>query len=222
MAWSIRVLKSSAVIPSSTAFMASSSSVLPLATDMLRGKLEVAFGAGEVEHDEVRVVCCGGGGGGQVGADEVHRAGLELHDHGGGGLRSGLDLGIGDLGQTGVVPDGTRLGGAAAARQVGDALGGGVGTAGGGEAYDVGVVVGAHHVHLGHTVGGHGLARDGHVDGAALEGGDEGIPGGGNHLQLPAVGVTDALGDHHIIAVGIGPRHVGDAAGGVDAAGAGL
>ena len=114
------------------------------------------------------------------------------------------------MGQTGVVPDGARLGGAAAARQVGDALGGGVGAAGGGEADDVGVVVGARHVHLGHTVGGHGLARDGHVDGAALEGGDEGIPGGGNHLQLPAVGVTDALGDHHIIAVGIGPRHVGD------------
>ena len=106
---------------------------------------------GEVEHDEVRVVCRGGGGGGQVGADEVHRAGLELHDHGGGAVSAGgLIWASGIWGRQvsyQMVPDwAVQRPPARSAMPWG-----GVGAAGGGEADDVGVVVGARHVHLGHS-----------------------------------------------------------------------
>lgn len=82
----------------------------------------------------------------------------------------GLDLGIGDLGRVvsyQMVPDwavqrpppGRRCPGRRRS------------ATGGGEADDVGVVVGARHV-LGHTIRRSWTARD-DVDGAALEGGDE-------------------------------------------------
>src|SRR5699024_9794038 len=94
---------------------------------------------------------------------------------------------------------GTREGGCA-----------GVGGVGGGDAHGGGVVVGARHIHLRHTLRRHGLAGDGHVDGAALEAGGEAAPLQGHDLQLPAVLVADPLGDHHVIAVGVGAGVVGD------------
>ncbi len=45
--------------------------------------------------------------------------------------------------------------------------------------------------------------------------GSQGVPGAGDDLQLPAVGVADLLGDHHVIAVGIGAGDVGDGHGAV-------
>src|SRR5699024_105141 len=116
-------------------------------------------GAGEVQDDQVVILGGGAHGGGHVGADEVHGAGLQLHDHVGRGLGGSLDISALDLGQAGVIPDGAGLGGALAGQLL-DGGGAGVGGVLGGDADDGGVEVGARHVHRGHAVGGHGLAGD--------------------------------------------------------------
>ena len=79
-----------------------------------------------------------------------------------------------------------------------------------GDANDGGVEVGARHVHLGHTVGGHGLAGDDHIHRAGVEGGGEALPLDGHDLQLPAILLGDLFGDGHVVAVGVGARVVGD------------
>ena len=43
----------------------------------------------------------------------------------------------------------------------------------------------------------------------------EGIPRGGDDLKLPAVGLADLLGDHDVVAVGVGTGDVGDGNGAV-------
>ena len=71
--------------------MASFSSVLPLINgdadvDLAFIDLEVVLAVGEVQNGQVRVGGAGTHGGGHIGADEVHGAGLNSHDHGGSAL----------------------------------------------------------------------------------------------------------------------------------------
>ena len=171
--------------------------------------LEVVLTVGEVQDGQVRVGGTGTHGGGHVGADEVHGAGLNSHDHGGSALGLCHDLSALDLRQTVSVPDGALLS-SAGAGQLADALGLGLLAVFLGYTHDGGVEVGACHVDLLHTTGGHGLAGDDGVDGAGVQGGDQAGPLDGLDFQLPAVGVADTLGDHHVIAVGIGAGVVHD------------
>ncbi len=48
----------------------------------LGSELEIAVSTGEIQNDEIVVLCGSAHGGGHVGADEVNRTGLQLHDHG--------------------------------------------------------------------------------------------------------------------------------------------
>lgn len=77
---------------------------------------EVVVGAGEVQELHVGIGDHGALGGGHIRADEVHGAGLQSHQHSRGALGGGLDLGVLDLGQHGVIPDSGDLRGAGAAR----------------------------------------------------------------------------------------------------------
>ena len=86
---------------------------------------EIITGTGEVQNDQALIGGAGAHSGGHVGADKVHGAADHGHDHGGGAFGLGHHLGAGDLGQTGVIPDGAGLR-SAGAGQVGDAGGSGL------------------------------------------------------------------------------------------------
>ncbi len=86
----------------------------------LGSKLEIAVSAGEVQNDEVVVLRGSAHGGGHIGADEVDRTGLQLHDHGRSRLSGSQKLCAFDLRQAGVIPDRAGLRGALAAREVGN------------------------------------------------------------------------------------------------------
>ena len=182
---------------------------------LLLGELEVAVGAGEVKDDHVGVGGHGALGGGHIGADEVGHAGLQRHEHGGGGLGGGHDVRALDLGQAGVIPDGGDLRGAGAAGEIGQALGIGVGAVGLGQADDGGVEVGAREVDLLGALGGHGLTCDDRIKIAGLHTGDERVPVGLSELELPAVGLADLLGDHDIVAVCVGAGDIRDGDGAI-------
>ena len=178
--------------------------------DLALVNLKVVVGVCEVQNLHVGIGGHGTHSGGHIGADEVHGVGLQGHQHGGGGLRGSLDLGALDLRQAGVIPDGGDLRGAGAAGKVADAGGVGIGAVRLGHTDDGGVVVGAGEIHLLAALGSHGLAGNDGVKGTGLHAGNQRVPVGLNHFQLPAVGLADLLGDHHVVAVGIGAGHVGD------------
>ena len=179
------------------------------------GELEVAVRAGEVKDDHVGVGLNGALGGRHIGADEVDHAGLQRHQHGGSALGCGLNLGIGDLREALVVPDGGFLRGADAAGKVGDGGGGSIVAAFKRYADHGGVEVRTCEVDLLGALGRHGLAGDDGVIDAGLHAGDEGIPVRLDDLKLPAVGLADLLGDHDVVAVGISAGNVADGNGAV-------
>ena len=180
-----------------------------LGADLL-GELEVTVGAGEVQDLHVGISSHGALCGGHIGADEVHHAGLQSHQHGGSVCSGGLNGCALDLGQALVVPDGSELSGAGAAGQISNGGGVGIGAVVLGDADDGGVEIGACEIHLLGTSGGHGLAGDNGIKLAGLDTGNQGIPVGLDDFQLPAVGLSDGLADHNVVAVGVGTGGIGD------------
>ena len=140
---------------------------------LLGSKLEVTVGAGEVQDHQIVVLGNGGQSGRHIGADIVHSASLELHDHSGRAVGGSQQVGVFNLGQAGIIPDGAGLRGAGAAGQIGNRGGVGIGAVLGGQHHDGGVVVRAGHVNFLHPLGGHGLTGNVGVHGAGLHGGAE-------------------------------------------------
>src|SRR5699024_3255036 len=144
--------------------------------DLLLADLEVALAAAKVQQLEVGVGHQRRLGGGPVGDDDVAGAAVQGHQHGGGGLLGGQDVGVFDLGQADVIPDGAQLAGAGGAGQVGHAGGRSVGAVLLHQGDDGGVVVGVRKVHLLGPLTGDGLAGDDAVHVAAHDGGHQAVP----------------------------------------------
>ena len=132
----------------------------------------------------------------------IHRAALHGHDHGGEGLHGHGLVHAGDLVDHGVV-EGVELAGDAGAAQILQAGGGGVGA----------VLLDNHHLLVG-AVGSAeiegGLARlggahagDDGVKRTAHHAHGQAVPFGFDNHKLLAQSLGDALGDLHVVAVGI-------------------
>src|SRR5699024_272110 len=171
--------------------------------DLLIADGKVALAAAEVQQLEVGVGHQRSLRGGTVGDDDVARAAVQGHQHGGGGLLGGQDVGIFDLGQADVIPDGAQLAGAGGAGQVGHAGGRGIGAVLLHQGDDGGVVVGVGEIHLLGALAGDGLACDDAVHVAAHDGGDQAVPVQLDDLHFLAQGLGDLLGHHDVVAVGV-------------------
>src|SRR5699024_78619 len=171
--------------------------------DLLLADLEVALAAAKVQQLEVGVGHQRRLGGGPVGDDDVAGTAVQGHQHGGGGLLGGQDVGVFDLGQADVIPDGAQLAGAGGAGQVGHAGGRGIGAVLLHQAHDGGVVVGVSEVHLLGALTGDGLACDDAVHITAHDAGDQAAPVQLDDLDLLAQGLGDLLGHHDVVAVGV-------------------
>ena len=77
--------------------------------DVLVADLEVTVAAAEVQHDQVGIGGQSSLAGGVVGDDDVARTTVQGYQHGGAVSLRGQDVGVLDLRQAGIIPDGAQL-----------------------------------------------------------------------------------------------------------------
>ena len=145
---------------------------------------------------------------GAFGDVAVDDAGVEGHDHRREGVHGRLLLHVGDLVDHGVV-EGVELAGDLRAGEVGKGGGLGVSAVLAHDDDQFALIVGVGEVDGGHALGGGAHAGDDHVDVAGEQRGHQPVPLGLDDLDVVAQFFRHALGDAHVVAVGVAAARKG-------------
>ena len=138
-----------------------------------------------------------------VGDDDVARTAVQGYQHGGGRLLRGQDVGVLDLRQAGVIPDGAQLARGGGTGQVSHACSIGISAVLLRQGDDGGIVVRVAEIDLRGALRRDGLTGNDAVHVAAHDGGDQAVPVQLDDLDLLAQRLADLLGHHDVVAVGV-------------------